>query len=67
MEQYVGFDVSLKETWICVIDGSGKVAWQGKCATCPEAIERVMRGRARKAARIGLEAIDLALSRVARP
>ena len=25
MEQYVGLDVSLKETSICVVDGSGEI------------------------------------------
>jgi len=29
MERYVGFDVSLKETAICVIDDVGRRVWQG--------------------------------------
>jgi len=30
MEVYVGLDVSLKETSICVVDGSGKIVSEGK-------------------------------------
>ena len=33
MEQYVGLDVSLKETSICVVDGSGETVWQGEVST----------------------------------
>src|SRR5215211_7976553 len=36
MEQYVGLDVSLEQTSVCVVDGSGKTLWQGKCASTPE-------------------------------
>lgn len=37
-EQFVGFDVSQAETSVCVVDGAGKVVWQGKCASTPEAM-----------------------------
>jgi transposase len=37
MEPYVGLDVSLKETSVCVIDPTGKIVWQGRCASTPEA------------------------------
>ncbi len=36
MEQYIGLDVSLKETHICVCDGSGAVVARGREATQPE-------------------------------
>jgi transposase len=36
MEQYVGLDVSLKETSLCVVDQTGTTLWQGKCASTPE-------------------------------
>ena len=29
-KQYVGLDVSLKETSICVIDDVGKIVWRGR-------------------------------------
>ena len=37
-EQFVGFDVSQAETSVCVVDGTGKVLWQGKCTSTPEAM-----------------------------
>lgn len=55
MEHYVGLDVSLKETAICVIDGEGNRVWQGKCASNPEDMEIVIRRRAPSAVRIALE------------
>lgn len=36
MEQYIGLDVSLKETHICVVDRDGAVLAQGRGATQPE-------------------------------
>ncbi len=55
VEQYVGLDVSLEQTSICVVDASGKTLWQGKCASTPEAIAAAIRARAPEVARIGLE------------
>jgi len=55
MEHYVGLDVSLKETAVCVIDGEGNRVWQGKCASNPEDMETVIRRRAPLAVRIALE------------
>src|SRR4051812_44053743 len=54
MEQYVGLDVSLKETSVCVFDQAGKIVWQERCASTPEASERTVRERAPKAVRVGL-------------
>src|SRR5512147_21598 len=55
MEQYVGLDVSLKETSLCVVDQTGATLWQGKCASTPESIAAVLARRASGATRIGLE------------
>ena len=38
MEHYFGLDVSLKETHICVVDGSGTVVSRGREATHPELV-----------------------------
>ena len=46
MEQYVGLDVSQEQTSICVVDSGGKVIWEGKCASTPEAIVATIRARA---------------------
>lgn len=55
MEQYVGLDVSLELTSICVVGGDGKTLWQGKCASTPEAIAAAIRARAPDVVRVGLE------------
>ncbi len=36
MKQYVGLDVSLEQTAVCIIDEHGKALWRGKCASTPE-------------------------------
>jgi transposase len=43
MKQYVGLDVSLKETHICVVDESGKVIARGREATQPELLAAAIR------------------------
>ena len=55
MEQYVGLDVSLEETAVCVLDSAGKIVWRGRCSSDPEAIARIVRERAPFAVRLGLE------------
>jgi len=61
MNQYVGLDVSLEQTAICVVDDNGKPVWQGKCASTPEMLVAAIRTRAPQAARIGLESGPLSL------
>ena len=55
MEQYIGLDVSLKETHICVVDGSGKVACRGREMTRPDLLARAIRHLAPSAALVVLE------------
>jgi transposase len=55
VDQYVGLDVSLEETSVCVVDGAGKIMWKGKCTSTPEAIAEILRRQAPHAVRIGLE------------
>jgi hypothetical protein len=54
-QQYVGLDVSLETTAICVIDDKGAVVWRGKCASTPESITAAVRQHAPAAIRVGLE------------
>src|SRR5437762_636616 len=54
-QQYVGLDVSLEQTSICVVDDAGATIWRGKCRSTPESIHAVIAKHAPKAARIGLE------------
>jgi transposase len=55
MTQYVGLDVSLKETKLHVLDEAGNRVWRGRCATDSAAIAATVRRYAPSAARIGLE------------
>src|SRR5215204_3921586 len=56
MKHYAGLDVSVKETSVCVIDGSGKTIREVKVATEPAAIFAVLLDDAFAIERIGLEA-----------
>jgi len=55
MELYVGMDVSLKETSICVVDGSGRIVSEGTVISEPSAIAAFIRVKAGSAKRMGLE------------
>ncbi|WP_424135260.1 IS110 family transposase [Roseomonas chloroacetimidivorans] len=55
MAQYVGLDVSQRETALCVVDGDGKVLFEGKVPSDPGALALVLRRRAPEAVRIGFE------------
>ncbi len=55
MELYVGMDVSLKETSICVVDGSGEIVSEGTVISEPSAIAEFIKATAVSAKRIGLE------------
>jgi transposase len=61
MEQYVGLDVSQKETAICVIDNAGAKLWEGTCRSTPEVIAGVLKRRAPTATRVGMETGPLAV------
>jgi transposase len=54
MELYVGMDVSLKQTSICVVDGTGKIVSEGTVNTEPVAISEFIGSNAKGAVRIGL-------------
>ena len=55
MELYIGMDVSLKETSICVIDGKGEIVSEGTVLSEPAAIAAFIEAKAGSALRIGLE------------
>lgn len=56
MEYYVGIDVSLKESSLCVIDAKGKVVREVKVASDPDALRDLVGGIGFPVSRIGLEA-----------
>ena len=55
MEHYVGLDVSLKQTAICIVDRTGKVQREGIVPSDPEAIAAFIKSYAPTVVRIGLE------------
>ena len=38
MDYYAGIDVSLKQSSVCVVDGSGKIVLEAKAASDPAAV-----------------------------
>ena len=56
MEQYVGLDVSMEETSVCVIDKNGAVIFEGEVLTQPEAIGELLRQHAANAVKVAFEA-----------
>ena len=59
MTHYAGLDVSLEETAICVVDGSGRIVRETRAASEPEALIAALRRIDLPLARIGLEACSL--------
>ena len=55
MEQYVGLDVSLQQTAVCVVDQTGKIIREATIPSDPEAIAAFIKVNAKKVVRIGLE------------
>ena len=55
MEQYVGLDVSLKMTAICIVDRTGKIEREGVVTSDPETIAAFVKSHAPHVARVGLE------------
>jgi transposase len=61
MELYVGLDVGLQETSLCIVDRDGKNVREVKVPTEPEAIRSALAGFADGLQRIGLEASSIGL------
>jgi transposase len=55
MEHYVGLDVSLKLTAICIVDRTGKIEREGVVPSAPESIATFIKLHAPHVMRIGLE------------
>ena len=54
-ETYVGLDVSLETTAICVVDAAAATVWRGSCPTDAAMLAETIRKRAPGVVRIGLE------------
>jgi hypothetical protein len=53
-------DLSMEETSVCVLDGSGNIVFEGKTSSQPDALSKLLRAKAADAARIVLETGSLA-------
>jgi transposase len=56
MSYYAGIDVSLEASYVCVIDGSGKILREARVVSEPEALIAWLESVALELTRIGLEA-----------
>ena len=56
MEHFAGLDVSVKQTSVCIVDGTGRLVREVKVASEPDALLPVLTNPAYHFKRIGLEA-----------
>jgi transposase len=56
MEFFVGLDVSVKTTSVCVMDAGGAIIREGKTESSPEALSAFLSAGDRRYVRVGLEA-----------
>jgi transposase len=56
MDYFAGLDVSVKDTSVCIVDGTGKIVREVKVASEPQALLAVLRNVTYCFKRIGLEA-----------
>ena len=56
MEHFVGLDVSVRETSLCVVDHAGKIVKEARVPTEPEAIVALLGKGSFAPKRVGLEA-----------
>ena len=56
MEHFAGLDVSVKDTSVCMVDGTGRIVREVKVASEPDALLQVLKNPAYRFKRIGLEA-----------
>jgi transposase len=55
MQHYVGLDVSLKQTAVCVVDQTGKIKREAMVLSDPDVIAQFIAAHAPQLARVGLE------------
>ena len=53
MKQYVGLDVSQKETAVCVVDETGGLIFEGRARSEPGSLAALIAKKAPQAERIG--------------
>src|SRR5436190_14303127 len=53
MDYFAGLDISVKDTSVCIVDGTGRIVREVKVASEPDALLRVLRNPAYHFKRIG--------------
>jgi transposase len=61
MKLYVGLDVGLEETSLCIVDSEGQTVRELKVSTEPEAIRSALESSADRLDRVGVEASSLGI------
>ena len=56
MDHFVGIDVSLAMSSVCIVDATGRIVQEAKVASEPEALVAFLAGCGHPLVRIGLEA-----------
>lgn len=59
MKQYVGLDVSQKETAVCVVDETGGLIFEGRAKSDPGALAVLLAKKAPQAERVGFETVAM--------
>jgi transposase len=59
MALYVGLDVSLKTTSICIVNAERSIVWEGKAESEPIALIKALIGSRESIALVGIEACPL--------
>ena len=54
MEYYAGIDVSLEQSSVCIVDGTGRIVAEAKVASEPETLIGWLRAQPFTLSRIGL-------------
>jgi transposase len=55
MKHFVGLDVSMKETAVCIVDETGQRIWEGNVPSTADAIAAIIRSKAPEMVRAGME------------
>jgi transposase len=61
MSEYFALDVSLERTSVCILDDEGQIVLERNVARDPEVITRLIRPKAPRVNRVGLETGQLSV------